>query len=81
MHQDQIKQFILTELIKGGNGQELSEDDNLIDNGIVDSLGIMKLVSFLESSYKLSISDDEILIENFETINIIANFISSKLSE
>ncbi|MEM8499985.1 MAG: acyl carrier protein [Pseudomonadota bacterium] len=78
MHEEQIKQFILSDLIKDGSATELENDENLIDSGVVDSLGIMKLVAFLEKSFKVAVSDDEILLDNFETIDAISGFLSSK---
>ncbi|MFK7732336.1 MAG: acyl carrier protein [Pseudomonadales bacterium] len=80
MHEEQIKQFILSDLIKDGSAADLSNDENLIDSGVVDSLGIMKLVAFLEKSFKVAVSDDEILLDNFETIDAISGFLSSKTS-
>lgn len=80
MHEEQIKQFILSDLIKDGSATELDNDENLIDSGVVDSLGIMKLVAFLEKSFKIAVSDDEILLDNFETIDAISGFLSSKTS-
>ena len=78
MHDEQIKQFILSDLIKDNSTSTLDADENLIDSGVVDSLGIMKLVAFLESNFKISISDDEILLDNFETIDAISKFLVSK---
>ena len=80
MHDEQIKQFILSDLIKDGSNSDLTSDENLIDSGVVDSLGIMKLVAFLESTFKISVSDDEILLDNFETIDAISSFLMSKSS-
>lgn len=80
MCEEQIKQFILSDLIKDGSATELDNDENLIDSGVVDSLGIMKLVAFLEKSFKIAVSDDEILLDNFETIDAISGFLSSKTS-
>ena len=80
MREEQIKQFILSDLIKDGSATELDNDENLIDSGVVDSLGIMKLVAFLEKSFKIAVSDDEILLDNFETIDAISGFLSSKIS-
>lgn len=80
MHEERIKQFILSDLIKDGSATDLENDENLIDSGVVDSLGIMKLVAFLEKSFKVAVSDDEILLDNFETIDAISGFLSSKAS-
>ena len=78
MHDEQIEQFILGELIKDTRKTNLDANENLIDSGAVDSLGIMKLVAFLEKTFNVSISDDEILLDNFETIDAISKFLVNK---
>jgi acyl carrier protein len=52
-----------------------------LDSGIVDSLGILDLVAFLESELSLTISDDELLPENFRSIEGISRFVEHKRSE
>lgn len=57
-------------------------DDNylLLQSGIVDSLGILDLVTFLDQRFEISISDEELVPENFATINALAEFLMAKLS-
>ena len=54
------------------------EKDSLIDSGLIDSLGIFKLVSLLEKEFAIKISDDELLPENFETTSAIVQFVIQK---
>ena len=72
MHNQKIEQFILNELARSSGTTSLPADANLIDSGILDSLGIMKLVAFLEKSFDISVADDDILLNNFESINAIS---------
>jgi len=58
--------------------QELQNGDNLLDSGVVDSLGILDLVAFLESEFGLQVSDDELLPENFQTVDRIAALVAKK---
>jgi acyl carrier protein len=60
--------------------RNLQNGDSLIDSGIVDSLGILDLVAFLESEFGLQIADDELLPENFQTIDCIVTLIRTKTS-
>lgn len=48
---------------------------NIIEEGIIDSMGILALVSFLESKYRIEIDLEEITAENFATVNKIAEFV------
>jgi acyl carrier protein len=54
------------------------EEDSLLESGLIDSLGIIKLVSLLEKEFAIKISDDELLPENFETISAVVQFVVQK---
>ena len=73
-----VKQFITEEFVPDGDGNELKEDQSLLESGIIDSLGIMKLLVFIEEKFQLKVSDEELIPENFETLSTIANLISHK---
>lgn len=57
----------------------LSDEALLLDDGIVDSMGAVELVAFLEQRFGITIPDDEITEDNFATISTIAQFIARKL--
>ena len=73
-----LKQFITEELDSDLDGNELKEDQSLLVSGIIDSLGIMKLLVFIEEKFQLKVSDEELIPENFETLSTIAKLISQK---
>ncbi len=54
------------------------DNDSLLESGLIDSLGIFKLVSLLEKEFAIKISDDELLPDNFETASAIAQFVVHK---
>ncbi len=58
---------------------EFSDDASLIEHGILDSLGILELITFLESEFNVKIADEEILPENLDTISRISQFVIHKL--
>ena len=74
---DQIRSFVL-EKFPQAKKKSLSDSDKLLESGIVDSLGILDLVAFLESDFKVQITDDELLPENFQTVEAIAEFVERK---
>lgn len=69
--------FIKNELARGHTGVDV-EKDSLIDSGIIDSLGIMKLVQFLQKELGVRITDDELVPENFENLEAIVKLIGEK---
>jgi acyl carrier protein len=59
---------------------ELTDDTELIESGIIDSLGIMKLLQYLEDSFSIHIADDELRPETFETPGTIVSLVERKLA-
>jgi len=57
----------------------LNFEDNLLEGGVLDSLGILDLVAFIEKKFDVVLSDDELLPENFESIRHISTFIRNKV--
>ena len=58
--------------------ENISDDESLLTAGIIDSLKMLNFLSFLEKAYNISIDDDELSPENFETINLIVSFLEGK---
>ena len=59
-------------------GKNVGPDDSLLDSGLLDSIGIFELVSFLEDTFGIKIEDESIIPEHFETIALIASFVDKK---
>ena len=74
-----IKEFLQENYIfDSENG--LDDDDSLLENGIIDSTGVLELILFLEENLQIKVNDDEILPENLDSINNICNFAKKKIS-
>jgi len=73
-----IKKFIVDEIISSNSKNNLSYEDSLIEAGVIDSLGIMKMLAFLDEKFSISIDDQEVIPENFETIKAISNLVEKK---
>lgn len=67
---DQLRNFIVTEL--GWRGPELADDYPLIENHVIDSLGLFQIVGFLETEFGVTIDDAELVPEKFATLTSIA---------
>jgi acyl carrier protein len=57
----------------------LGDEDRLLGNGALDSLGILDVVSFLESEFHITISDDELVPQNFNTFINMSAFVQRKV--
>jgi acyl carrier protein len=56
----------------------LKDNDPLLESGILDSLGVLDLVSFVEQEFAITVSDEDLLPENFQTIERLASFVHDK---
>ncbi len=75
--QEKIKQFILkTSYV---SPDQVDNDTLIFQLGIMDSMGFISIISFIEESFSITASDNDLLESNFESINAIANFVSRKL--
>ena len=73
---DMIMGFITTQIAKKKEHREIGEEDDLIASGIIDSLGIMHLIGFLERTFGIRIPDEDFVPENFSSVKVIASFVS-----
>lgn len=70
---DRVRTFIVEDL--GWQGPELTDDFPLLENLVIDSLGLFRVVGFLETEYGVQIPDDQLVPENFATLSSIASLI------
>ncbi len=72
-----LKQYIQKELIKSRQAK-LSPDDDLLGSGVLDSLGILQLVAFIDEKLGVQVADEDVVLENFQSVNAIMNYLTSK---
>ncbi len=77
---ESIRNYIKTELVNNKDHQALSDSDQLIESGVIDSLGIMKLIGFLEDNMSVQIDDMELVPENFSSIDAITSLVEKKIA-
>ncbi len=70
-----VEQFILEELMAGSAVDAIPPDEDLLATGVVDSHGVMQLVAFLRERYGVTVGEDELTPENFQTIAAIDAFV------
>jgi acyl carrier protein len=74
---DRVKKFVM-EHFPQARKHGIGDDDQLLGNGVIDSLGILELVTYLEQEFEIRVSDEELMPENFQTIACIAAFTHRK---
>lgn len=73
-----IEDFLVTEPDLAYGRTAIDQDELLIEGGLIDSLGILKLIAFLEEQYNLSFEEEDITAENFATINRIVDLVQKR---
>ena len=73
-----IREFILENFVIGLDETELNDDDSFLDQGIIDSTGVLEVVAFVEETYSFDVEDEEVIPENFDSINNLAAYIEKK---
>ena len=77
--EDKIKEFILKNLYFVEN-QVLRDDASFLNEGIIDSMGSLELVTFVESEFGIKVQMSEVVVKNFDSVGQLANFIRRKLA-
>ena len=74
-----VRQFIVDTFLFEDNGS-LTADMSFLENGIIDSTGVLELIAFLEREFRIQVDDSEIVPENLDTLDRVAAFLTRKLS-
>lgn len=72
-----LKDYIREELMNGANG-DLDESENLLAAGIIDSLGILRLVSFVEEKFGIEVPDEDVTIDNFQSVKSMTDYVAAQ---
>ena len=72
-----LRTFIKDNFLFGAD-DAFADDDSLVEQGIIDSTGVLELITHLEATYKLAIDDDELVPENLDSIANLTRFIQTK---
>ncbi len=75
---DLIKGFILHNFLFTDDANAIADDALLIEEGVIDSTGILELVMFIDESLSIKVADSELTPMNFGSINAIASFVARK---
>lgn len=73
-----IRSFIAGQLLSNGDGPAIGDDDDLLGTGLVDSVGMMSLVLFIEEEFGISVPPEDVVIENFLSIHAIDGYVRGR---
>ena len=78
---NEIRNFIIENFLYGDDSGNLGADDSFFDKGIVDSTGILSIINFVEERFNISVADEEMTPENFDSISRITAYTERKSRE
>jgi acyl carrier protein len=79
--ESRIRTHLANNVLFTGDEFEFEDDDSLLDEGIIDSIGVMELVLFVKQDFGITVDDRDVTLENFDSVNKLASFIRRKSSE
>jgi len=74
----QIKKFIAENMLFSGDGFTHADDASLLEAGIIDSIGVMELVTFVGNTFKVTVPPEDILPDNFDSVQKLADYVRRK---
>jgi len=77
--QRDVHSFVISNFLFGQAG-DLQPDDSLLGKGVIDSTGVLELVTFLEEHYAIKVEDDEVTPDNLDSIKNVATYVAKKLN-
>lgn len=77
----QIRRYVLENFLFSDDESKLQNEASFLEEGVVDSTGVLELVLFVEEMFDLIVEDDEILPENFDSVNQLAAYVRTKQGE
>ena len=78
---EKLEKIFFTEIAVDLGKKSLVPDEDLLEQGILDSIGIMKLIVFIEGNFGIQVEDEEIIPENFQSLNSMVAFIGQKMQD
>jgi acyl carrier protein len=74
-----VKNFIVENFLFGDE-EKIKDDTDFFRSGIIDSTGIIELVGFIESSFPVKVEDEELVVNNFSSLNNVSAYLDRKLN-
>ncbi len=76
-----LEKFLVTEVAADLGRRTLAPDEDLIDQRIIDSMGILRLVTYIEEAHGIRVGDGDIVPENFQSMNSIVKYVEQKMQD
>ncbi|MBN1163402.1 MAG: acyl carrier protein [Candidatus Krumholzibacteriota bacterium] len=75
---EKIKGFVIENFLFGSSDAAFNDDDSFLESGIIDSTGILEVVGFVEDEFDIEVKDEELIPDNFDSVDKLAAYIQQK---
>ncbi len=76
--QKQVREFIVESFMMGQDESELSNGESFLESGLIDSTGILEIVTYLEESFEVEVADEEMIPQNLDSVDNLVAYIGQK---
>src|SRR5438270_1329282 len=76
----QLRSFVDVNLVYSDEDLQYDNDSSFLNEGLVDSMGVMELVAYVQSAFGIAVESREVTPDNFDSVNKLANFVRRKLA-
>ena len=77
-YENELHHFIVENFLFGKEDEPLTSSESLLERGVIDSTGVLELVSFLEKNYAITVEDEELIPDNLDSIHRLVAFLERK---
>ena len=77
--QEKIRKFIVESFLAGVDDPEFKNEDSFLETRIIDSIGVLELVQFIEETWGIRVEDADLTPENFDSVELAASYVQMKL--
>lgn len=76
-----VREFIADNFILDEDAEEIDRDESLTQNGVLDSMGVLELIMFIEERFDVKVPDEDTLPENLDSVGRISEYVRGRLEE
>ena len=73
-----LREFIIDTFLIADEDEELNDSDSFMQTGLIDSTGILEVITYLESEFTISVEDDEMIPDNLDSVDNLVNYVMRK---
>ena len=76
---NKIRTFVVENFLFGNN-EDLEDNTSFLEDGIIDSTGVLELVGFIEEEFAITVEDEELIPENLDSINNVTAYLQTRIN-